>query len=40
MSGRMIDHFHNAHLVGLEELEVMILNNVNDILELGFSSEV
>lgn len=40
MPGRMIDHFHNAHLAGLEELEVMILNKANNIVELGFSSEV
>lgn len=38
--GRMIDHLHNAQSVGLEELAVLILDEADRLLELGFSSEV
>ncbi|KAH9307942.1 hypothetical protein KI387_035853, partial [Taxus chinensis] len=38
--GRMIDHLHNAQSVGLEELAVLILDEADRLLELGFSNEV
>lgn len=38
--GRMIDHLHNAQSVGLEDLAVLILDEADRLLELGFSSEV
>uniref|UniRef100_A0A0D6QTT0 RNA helicase n=1 Tax=Araucaria cunninghamii TaxID=56994 RepID=A0A0D6QTT0_ARACU len=38
--GRMIDHLHNAQSVGLEELAVLILDEADRLLELGFSNEI
>eukprot|EP01018_Ginkgo_biloba_P019412 Gb_16576 [translate_table: standard] len=38
--GRMIDHLHNAQSVGLEELAVLILDEADRLLELGFSAEI
>jgi superfamily II DNA/RNA helicase len=38
--GRMIDHLHNAQSVGLEELSVLILDEADRLLELGFTKEV
>ncbi|XP_057864908.2 DEAD-box ATP-dependent RNA helicase 28 isoform X1 [Cryptomeria japonica] len=38
--GRMIDHLYNAQSVGLEELAVLILDEADRLLELGFSNEV
>jgi len=37
---RMIDHLHNAQPLGLEELAVLILDEADRLLELGFSSEI
>eukprot|EP00250_Pteridium_aquilinum_P010415 c19370_g1_i2 orf=528-3065(-) len=38
--GRMIDHLHNTHSVGLEDLAIVILDEADRLLELGFSNEV
>ncbi|MCO5592482.1 hypothetical protein L7F22_046485 [Adiantum nelumboides] len=38
--GRMIDHLHNTHSVGLEDLAILILDEADRLLELGFSNEV
>jgi ATP-dependent RNA helicase DDX27 len=38
--GRMIDHLHNAQSVGLEELAILVLDEADRLLELGFTKEV
>ncbi|OVA19622.1 Helicase [Macleaya cordata] len=38
--GRMIDHLRNSMSVGLEELAVLILDEADRLLELGFSAEI
>jgi ATP-dependent RNA helicase DDX27 len=38
--GRMIDHLHNSHSVGLEDLAILVLDEADRLLELGFSNEV
>ena len=38
--GRMIDHLHNTHSVGLEDLAILVLDEADRLLELGFSNEV
>ncbi|CAN6485308.1 unnamed protein product [Victoria cruziana] len=38
--GRMIDHLRNSQSVGLEELAVLILDEADRLLELGFSAEI
>eukprot|EP00252_Welwitschia_mirabilis_P008114 TRINITY_DN19832_c0_g1_i1.p1 TRINITY_DN19832_c0_g1~~TRINITY_DN19832_c0_g1_i1.p1 ORF type:complete len:769 (-),score=195.09 TRINITY_DN19832_c0_g1_i1:1104-3410(-) len=38
--GRMIDHLHNSQSVGLEELAILIFDEADRLLELGFSSEI
>ncbi|KAL2632017.1 hypothetical protein R1flu_016703 [Riccia fluitans] len=38
--GRMIDHLHNAHSVGLEDLAILVLDEADRLLELGFTKEV
>jgi ATP-dependent RNA helicase DDX27 len=36
----MIDHLHNAQSVGLEELAILVLDEADRLLELGFTKEV
>ncbi|KAH7429254.1 hypothetical protein KP509_09G038600 [Ceratopteris richardii] len=36
----MIDHLHNTHSVGLEDLAILILDEADRLLELGFANEV
>lgn len=38
--GRMIDHIRNSMSVDLEDLAVLILDEADRLLELGFSSEI
>lgn len=38
--GRMIDHLRNSQSVGLEELAVLILDEADRLLELGFNAEI
>lgn len=38
--GRMIDHIRNTQSVGLEDLAVLILDEADRLLELGFSQEI
>mmetsp|Transcript_17066 Transcript_17066/g.55809 ORF Transcript_17066/g.55809 Transcript_17066/m.55809 type:complete len:746 (-) Transcript_17066:63-2300(-) len=38
--GRMIDHLRNTHSVHLEDLAVLILDEADRLLELGFADEV
>ena len=38
--GRMIDHLANSHGVHLDELSVLVLDEVDRLLELGFKDEV
>ncbi|XP_031476571.1 DEAD-box ATP-dependent RNA helicase 28 [Nymphaea colorata] len=38
--GRMIDHLRNSQSVGLEELAILILDEADRLLELGFSAEI
>lgn len=38
--GRIIDHLRNSLSVGLEDLAVLILDEADRLLELGFSAEM
>lgn len=38
--GRMIDHLRNTQSVGLEDLAVLILDEADRLLEMGFAEEV
>lgn len=38
--GRMIDHLQNSMSVGLEDLSILVLDEADRLLELGFSKEV
>ncbi|XP_068639904.1 DEAD-box ATP-dependent RNA helicase 28 [Aristolochia californica] len=38
--GRIIDHLRNSQSVGLEDLAVLILDEADRLLELGFSAEI
>ncbi len=38
--GRMIDHLHNTQSVGLEDLQVLVLDEADRLLEMGFQEEV
>ena len=38
--GRIIDHLRNTQSVGLEDLAVLILDEADRLLELGFSQEI
>lgn len=38
--GRMIDHLRNSLSVALEDLAVLILDEADRLLELGFSAEI
>lgn len=38
--GRMIDHLRNSMSVHLDELAVLVLDEADRLLELGFSAEI
>eukprot|EP00200_Dunaliella_tertiolecta_P002577 CAMPEP_0202351500 /NCGR_PEP_ID=MMETSP1126-20121109/8111_1 /ASSEMBLY_ACC=CAM_ASM_000457 /TAXON_ID=3047 /ORGANISM="Dunaliella tertiolecta, Strain CCMP1320" /LENGTH=933 /DNA_ID=CAMNT_0048943611 /DNA_START=36 /DNA_END=2838 /DNA_ORIENTATION=+ len=38
--GRLIDHLHNTQSVGLEDLAVLVLDEADRLLEMGFKEEV
>ncbi|KAF2074477.1 hypothetical protein CYY_004222 [Polysphondylium violaceum] len=38
--GRMIDHLLNAHGVGLDDLEILILDEADRLLDMGFKDEI
>lgn len=38
--GRMIDHLRNSMSVDLDDLAVLILDEADRLLELGFSAEI
>lgn len=38
--GRMIDHVHNTLSVDLDDVEVVILDEADRLLDLGFTEEV
>lgn len=38
--GRIIDHLRNSLSVGLEDLAILILDEADRLLELGFSAEI
>jgi superfamily II DNA/RNA helicase len=38
--GRMIDHLRNSMSVDLDDLSVLILDEADRLLELGFSAEI
>lgn len=38
--GRMIDHLRNSKSVDLDDLAVLILDEADRLLELGFSAEI
>ena len=38
--GRLIDHLHNTAGFGLEALEILVLDEADRLLELGFSDEL
>lgn len=38
--GRIIDHLHNSMSVDLEDLAVLILDEADRLLEIGFSAEI
>jgi len=38
--GRMIDHLRNSHSIHFEELEILVLDEADRLLELGFVDEV
>ena len=38
--GRMIDHLHNTQSVGLEDLQVLVLDEADRLLEMGFQEEL
>lgn len=38
--GRMIDHLRNSISVGLDDLAVLILDEADRLLELGFNPEI
>ena len=38
--GRMLDHLQNSLSVGLEDLSILVLDEADRLLELGFTQEV
>ncbi|KYR01469.1 putative cell surface glycoprotein [Tieghemostelium lacteum] len=38
--GRLIDHLLNAHGIGLEDLEILILDEADRLLDMGFKDEI
>ena len=40
LQGRLIDHLRNSESVGLEDLQLLVLDEADRLLELGFSLEV
>mmetsp|Transcript_5884 Transcript_5884/g.16788 ORF Transcript_5884/g.16788 Transcript_5884/m.16788 type:complete len:768 (-) Transcript_5884:94-2397(-) len=38
--GRLIDHLRNSHVVGLEDLQVLVLDEADRLLGMGFTDEV
>ena len=38
--GRLIDHLRNTQLVGLEDLQVLVLDEADRLLGMGFTEEV
>ena len=40
VQGRLIDHLRNTQMVGLEDLQALVLDEADRLLEMGFSDEV
>ena len=40
LQGRLIDHVRNTQSIGLEDLQVLVLDEADRLLEMGFSEEV
>lgn len=38
--GRLIDHLRNTQLVGLEDLQALVLDEADRLLSMGFKDEV
>lgn len=38
--GRLIDHVRNSASVGLEDLQVLVLDEADRLLEMGFAEEI
>ena len=38
--GRFIDHLRNSHCVNIDDLDVLVLDEVDRLLDLGFQDEV
>ena len=38
--GRLIDHLRNSQMVGLEDLQTLVLDEADRLLEMGFADEV
>lgn len=38
--GRLIDHLRNTQMVGLEDLQTLVLDEADRLLEMGFADEV
>ena len=38
--GRLIDHLRNSQSVGLEDLQLLVMDEADRLLEMGFSEEV
>lgn len=38
--GRLIDHLRNTQSIGLEDLQLLVLDEADRLLEMGFSEEV
>lgn len=40
LQGRLIDHVRNTQSIGLEDLQILVLDEADRLLEMGFSEEV
>lgn len=40
LQGRLIDHVRNSASVGLEDLQVLVLDEADRLLEMGFAEEI